>query len=590
MVLIDNPIILKECLQASHRKRTYVLRAAMPLLTVIVALPLVISVMDRWGQDWRAISQIARSIFMPCAWLELIAFSLLAFAYCAATVHDEWTHKTMEVLCASPLSRMQILYGKFVAALTKILLAALSLLPVMGIWFHMGRLPRAIVLGSFAVILGSVLFFGSMALFQAAMFRPLKGGAIGLIGLILPYFLALVLLDAFVWVRHPLLEAAIPPRTLYLVLAGRAPTGWSTGTFALLSLGMMSGMSLLLLGVSPWLFARTFGRHIGGGGTRGGKLRRMTRLFAGSRPPMRWAQNPFYWQELGPPTRALRWSVWVVYGVTAIFVLALGLKIPGGFDFLDEEEFWVFVAFEGLIALVLMALLYGTVVFARERLRRRSQALLLSGRRPLSFFCAKIHAAYRSLRFPMLAVGVACVVMFIMLGARFWRRDPESALVLLCVLQLLLFGPAFGVILGMVFSVTARSPMRAALGLFMSVVWAIGLAWLWLGIMDGALDLHWADEPEPCMVAALIATGVLLLITRTWRPWRLGLLLALNFWVFITILASVDNAFHGDMEGIMMTVLGSAGLWVVMILWFLMGLRLFDRGMAGEPARLWRRR
>ena len=175
----NNPIILKEFVQTGHQRRTYLLRAALPAAAAALVAPEVLAILRRVGQDWRAIAQVGRPIFTNTSWLQLIAFSLIAFVYATASLHTEWTHKTIDVLCASPLSRAKIVYGKFLAVMGKVLMAALALLPVMGIWFHLGRIPREIALGTMSVIAGSTLLFGAVGLMQAAAFPAQRecGGA-----------------------------------------------------------------------------------------------------------------------------------------------------------------------------------------------------------------------------------------------------------------------------------------------------------------------------------------------------------------------------------------------------------------------------
>ena len=302
-MIATNPIILKELLQAARRKWTFTLRAALPLVAILLLAPQLINVLERSGQDWRVISRLAKSIFLTMAWLQLIAFSLMAFAFCSTTLHEEWRRKTMEVLCASPLSVAQVVYGKFLAVLGKLMMLALALLPVMGVWLHLGRMPREIVLGTFAIILGSVLLCGSFALLQAASYRTGRGYGVSMVSLILPYFLGLSLLDAYVWVRHPLLEAALAPRAFFLMLYGSPPAGFTPGGFALLSLGIHMGLAALALAVSPKIFARSFALHIGGEKQKENIFRRAKRFLRGRRPPMRSWQSPFYWVEKGPFSR-----------------------------------------------------------------------------------------------------------------------------------------------------------------------------------------------------------------------------------------------------------------------------------------------
>ena len=169
-----NPIILKECLQAARQKRSYAIRAVLPLIATMLLVPSLTSTLRHGGQDWRIISRIARDVFETTSWFMVFALPLMAFGICSMTLREEWSLRTMEVLCASPLTRMQIVYGKFIAALSRLMMCALALLPVMGLWFHMGRIPRDVVLGTFAVIVTSMLMMGAVALLQSAMYRPGK--------------------------------------------------------------------------------------------------------------------------------------------------------------------------------------------------------------------------------------------------------------------------------------------------------------------------------------------------------------------------------------------------------------------------------
>jgi len=583
----SNPIISKELIEAAHRRRTYVLRALVPVVAMLLLVPQLIWVLARYGgKDWRAIAQVSRPIFTTCAWLQLLALSLIAFMYAASSIRDEWTHKTMEVLCASPLSRWRILYGKFAIVLAKALALAVALLPVMGVWFHLGRIPREMAAGSIAVIAGSVLFFASVGLFQAAAFRPQEGQVAGWTVVIVPYFLIVALADAFVLVGHPALEAAIPVRALALVLAGARPGGLSTGAFALLSLGIMGGLSVLLLALSPWVFSRAFARHLGQG-RKPRPVRGLVRFLAGSRPRMGAAEDPLYWQEKARATRVLRWAVWVVYGITAVFFIAAGLS-KGHFGFLDDEGTHVLLAWEGLGTLFLAALLYGCGVFAREKSRRSAHALLLTGRRPVQFLFSKIRAMYWALRYSILAVALACASMLVVT----WPLV-DDALALALVLEFLLLGPAVAVVVGMLFSMSAKSPVQAFLGLVAGGV----LAFITLLILQVIIAVTMGRGPSLSLLGGLFVAGAAVFgcmvgLIRVWTPWRLSVLLAVSFWIFVTGLVAMFAAAFGSSR-VSAAVVTATGTGIVLALaaaWFVLGLRIFDACMAGDPSGVRRRR
>lgn len=736
-----NPIILKECLQAARRVRTYAVRAALPAGAIMLLVPSLSSILRRQGQDWGAISRISRSIFETTAWFELIAFSLMAFGYCSMTIREEWRHKTMEVLCASPLSRFQIVYGKFVAVLSKLIMAALALLPVMGIWFHLGRIPREMVLGTFAVILGSILLFGSMALLQAACFRPGKTYWLGTVGIILPYFLVLILLDIGLPRRHPLPDAAIPVLALARVLRGRATKGWSAGHFAWLSFGVQAGVSLLALSLAPWFFGRSFTRHVSADPKRQW-FPTLRKFLEGRRPPMEpsalpsaagfsgtvrrwlvwalwpiygftigvfivdglvtardfaflaapffydvlaiegavalvlagialsltptedkaagslpqptafgrlWAaygrlkyailvaalaqvgfvnvktgwhhtgydfcltvllflgillgpaiglllgtllrelfrrRDPFTWQEQGAPTWLVRRALWLVYGITFLIAFAVAID-HSSFGFLDDDDFYILLLVEGLVTIGLASLFYGASVFAREKSHWRAEALLLTGCSPSRFFFAKIRALYWALRYSIAAVLLT--IVGIALCGSFRHFDFEEWFIILGLIgQGIIFGPGFCAVIGMAFSVLAKSTTRAVMAIAGAVCWGCLIGWV-LAVLE-ILRFRWTRQPLIPMSFLLGATACVVVFARAWKPWRLGLVLALNFFIVLMGLIQMDRMFRGDTEEIMMTVVGSAMTWVFVLGWFWLGLRLFDPGMAGAEARLWRRR
>jgi len=665
--MLSNPLIIKELIQAAHSRRNYLVRTALPLAAMLLITPQILATLSLWGQDWRAVARVARSIFETCAWIQLIGFSIAALTYGSNAIQREWVQKTMELLCATPLSRFKIIYGKLFAVLGKILLLGLSLLPLMGIWFHMGRIPREVALGSMAVVLGSVVFFGAAALTQACACRTSKGNTNAFLLTIVPWFLIIVLLDMYVYVKHPFLEAAIPPRALYLVLAGTAPVGCSVGGFALLSMGIHFALAALALAMAPRLFERSFRKEIGDVRRSAGPLQALRRLARAKRPPMGETESPFAWQEKGAPTRLLPWAIWIVYAIIMVFVLGFAFT-ENEFDFLTDDEFYISMFAVGMIVLPVISLFYGSTVFAREKTHRRAKALLLTGRSPHTFLRAKIVAVYRALwtsvtflslfgaalaahfallsrsrwsRSPfiewpiaLLALGCPIALCIYLIVKRFRRskarrddavsgdrRNPRrqrvraflracwfplmlvlglASILMLGVIghyethdgevifaiiaaQCVLFGPAVGVIIGMVFSMTARSPSRAGMGIASAFIWSILFAFAG-GIF---MMITGSNDPQPSLLLVTMFIGLLLAVVWRWTPVLLGALLGAQFWFMVTVLASMDEAFSGYMEETSMlfaSILVTAG---ITFLWYIMGARMFDRAMAGEAPRLW---
>lgn len=580
-----NPIFLRELVQAAHRRRTYWIRAGVAAGAVVLLLPQVLSVLAQYGQDWRALAELGRPLFETSVWLQFIIFPLLAFGLATATVHQEWTQQTIEVLCTTPVSAAGILYGKFAAALSQVLAVALALLPITGVLYFVSRLPREVALGSFAIIVGTALLLGSVGLLGASLFRARQGvstGALLLLGLL---WAVVALLDAKVWVGHPLLEAAIPPRALYLVLQGRAPGGLTAGGFALLSLGVLVSGSVGTLAVTPWLFSRTFARWMASA-VRPRPLKGIRRLWRCPRPPLGANEHPLAWQEKGSATRLLRWAVWAIYGVTAAVSLVVGLG-TGSLGFFRDASFYTMLAVEGLVVLVLGSAFYGAHTFAREKSQRTAQALLLTGRSPRDFFLAKLRALYWALRYSLVAVVVAILASWYTSPARGPGGDTFQYV---SMLETALLGPAAAAIVGMVFSAAATTPRRA--------VGALLLSWLWWIVLATPLSLAWtlwAFVPFSAwrvfivpLAVSTAALAALLKLTRRWKPWRLSLLLALSFIIYsnATTAASVSISM-GTAAGLANALVPFAVAHGVaaplLLVWWRLGLRTFDAGMAQEP-------
>ena len=55
-----NAIIVKEFVQASHRRRTYWVRAGIPIAGILVVLPQIVMRIAMGGTDWRVMAELAR--------------------------------------------------------------------------------------------------------------------------------------------------------------------------------------------------------------------------------------------------------------------------------------------------------------------------------------------------------------------------------------------------------------------------------------------------------------------------------------------------------------------------------------------------
>ena len=562
-----NPLVLKEMIQAARHRRTYVVRALLPALAMLLPIPGILVRMRFVGQDWRMIAETGKAFFESCVRLELLAFSLLAFLYSMAAIRDEWSSRTMEVLCASPLSAAGIVYGKFAAALGRVLLVGLALLPGMAIVVHLARMPWETGLGCMAVIAGGALLYGTIGLLQAILFGAGRSAGLAWFGILAPYFLIASLLSAALPGGHFLIVAMLPHRALDVVLSGGMPglgmASIGPGGCALLSLAVVTALSLIGLALAPRLFRRALERHIGAAApTRWFPTFR--RWLRGRRPKMGATANPFCWQEKGPATRLLRWAAPIVYLICLPFLLLSGSRWDG-------EIVAAILAVVGLIVLFTASAFYGASVFARDKKWGRAQALLLTGRKPAVFLWAKIRAAYWALWPSLILVGVSCSWL---LGQTSGGLGDDAVGVIMC--EALLLGPAAGVIIGMAFSLAAPSTTVAILGLMSSVLWAI--------VGDVLITIPFAFSRRPpffALALILAAFAVVLAVTRLRRNvWTMGLILAACFWtVLFGALCWLEGPGILFPDVFSAALVGSAITWIIVAFWTLLAVRSFEAGM-----------
>jgi ABC-type transport system involved in multi-copper enzyme maturation permease subunit len=579
---LSNPLILKELIQAAHQRRTYALRVALPVAAGLICGTILYEVIeDMGGQDWRTMSQMFRPVFYTVAWMQLLALTVFGSLYATGSIEREWVHKTVDLLCATPLSKCKIIYGKYLTVLMKMIVLGLALLPVLGVGLNIARIEASRAFGAILITFGSLLLYAALAIAEASLMTRKHGKRQGLSGLTLLFLLAVIVLDVFVFAGHPLLEAAIAPRALFLVLHGVPPAGLGYGAFAGLSFGVHAVLAGALMAVAPFLFGWTFERHIGGGR----KAKRL-RHKPGALPPLRARANPFLWRERGRRMRRQRWGVLVLLAIVAAFAIGIAAKFGELDEILEDGALFMILFAAGIGVQGLLALAYGATTFANEKTRRTAVGLLLTGHRPRTHLFSRIVAAYRVM-WPGLATVVICGLLFASV-TRDLRREEPLSFFLFFLFNGALLGPAYAVVIGMGFSVVARDP-RAALGGVVSMVYWSFIISFAMGPVALVVDSRLAYG-----LIGMAGTAGMILFVRNWGPRLLGLLLALSSMgvsiVSGEIMTEALPEIFPDVDLVHALVFASLVCIACAAAWFVMTCRLFDRGMAGEKARLWGRR
>jgi hypothetical protein len=574
---INNALILRELMQGARKRRTFVLRTVLPAVALIIVFPQVLAVLASAAGSWRDLKAVALPVFKTCSWLELITFPLLALLYAGSTVQDEWNRRTMEVLCLTPISRPALVYGKFACAIAKVVLVGLALLPVVGVWFQLGRVPSEMALGSVGVVGGATVLCGGLALVRGAGSAARRRRGVTGLDLLLVYLLAPILLGSLAWVSHPVLVAAVPPWAFDYISAAKAPGGMDLRDFVLLATFEPLAVGLLALMATPWVFRRAFERHTSGFTPRSGWGRVcpawLWRL-ATRRPVLKPNGCPFRWQERGPPTRLLRWGLWGLYALVGLGIAgAAHYAVP--VDFLKEPTFWLVALFISIGIIALLAGLYATRVFGREKVQRTASGLVLTGRSASTIYAAKVLAVYRALA-PSL-VGLLVPLAGYLLAPKTLVEIESATAIVVTTVTLGLFGPLTATVVGMVFGAASKTPAQAVGGVLLSAVWSV--------LMCICLVVFF--------VGAIVGSILMATLIKTWTTWRLSFLLAFTVvlvgsavFVFGLVLTAILSA-----TGVPLVGLGEYGLAMVAgglsaiglsAFWFSYGVHIFERCMLSD--------
>ena len=553
---MSNPIVIKELIQGAHRRRLYLLRAALPAVAILIVAPRVALELTTGPQSWRAVSGIARPIFQTCSWMQLVVFSLLAAGLSGSCLGIEWQRKTIELLCATPISFAGIVYGKFTSVLGKIFLIGLALLPVQAVYVYVGRIAAVTVFRSLGVVAGATVLFGGLSLLQGAVFtKRVRWGGLRVEAALL-YALTAVALCGFLWDRVPALAALVPFWSFSFCLSGTAPGGMSPADFAALAIAVPLGIGMLAVGATPAVFRASFMRHIGAAGSaRQGWFARPTVR----RPRMKANEHPFAWQERGRGTRLMRWSVPLAYAcVTLCAVIMSFLKRGPGLRLVEDIQFYIVLLSIGLGVMAVQSVFFCAQVFAREKLGRTAQALVLTGVPSRTFLREKIRAMVLAQRGALAATAAVLVAGFVVTGlVERWRLGGSEywivAVIAVCA-PVLILGSCIPV---MVLSAAARTPAQTI----------------------GALLLSLLLQAGSCLT--LVIGGIILTVgaaqKQPWTVWRLAVLLAITSIGLrfpLTPLVFLGGPVTAAASVVLVGLHG--------FLWYHLGVVFFEKCMAGD--------
>jgi ABC-type transport system involved in multi-copper enzyme maturation permease subunit len=170
---LPGPIFNKELRVASRQRRSYVLRFAyVGVLTVFVA--------GAWfllapgGRSESAVYQASRMgstgryTAVTLVWFQFIAAQLLAVVLLVKAMDKEIRKRTLHVLAVTPLSGLQIVWGKLAGGLLPIIMLLAASLPLLAIVRVLGGVSWDYVLSGVCITFTATVFIGALGLVPSA--------------------------------------------------------------------------------------------------------------------------------------------------------------------------------------------------------------------------------------------------------------------------------------------------------------------------------------------------------------------------------------------------------------------------------------
>jgi len=168
-IWLVGPILDKELRVASRQRKSYILRFAyLGLLTVFVAgVWFVLAPGDPVGSAVYQASRMGsagRYTAMTIVWFQFAAAQILAVVLLAKAMDKEVRQRTLHVLAVTPLSGLQIVWGKLAGGLLPIVMLLATSLPLLAIIRVLGGVSWDYVLSGVCITFTATVFIGALGL------------------------------------------------------------------------------------------------------------------------------------------------------------------------------------------------------------------------------------------------------------------------------------------------------------------------------------------------------------------------------------------------------------------------------------------
>ena len=189
------PLVTKELLELSARRRTYILRTVYAVLAFLTAFSFSFETLSNAWQSPYAILGKGQELFSFFVGLQFFGIYLFLPALCCNVITSEKERDTLSLLFLTRLSPWGILAGKFLSRFVSMLLFLALSLPLFGYAYSMGGFQTKDIWAAIWVLLVTSLQVGTLALFCSCWFRRTSGAFIAAYLLTFAVMFGPILLD-----------------------------------------------------------------------------------------------------------------------------------------------------------------------------------------------------------------------------------------------------------------------------------------------------------------------------------------------------------------------------------------------------------
>lgn len=195
--MLFGPIFSADVVSSGRRARYFWIRVAYALLVLMV---MALCYAPNWNLGMptiRSTAALAAAFFSSFATLQITAVLLLGPAFTAGSISTERERRTIEYLFATDLSNVEIVYGKFAAALMRMIVLLLVSLPILAIARLLGGIAGNRMLCVFAVTASTAVAVTALSI-TISVWTPRARDAVIRTYLVLFGLLALPLLASII--------------------------------------------------------------------------------------------------------------------------------------------------------------------------------------------------------------------------------------------------------------------------------------------------------------------------------------------------------------------------------------------------------